>query len=211
MTITSQTIHVDSGYDSDYTDFVYDVYDERDSYGSTAANGAHGGANAALGAAESHLSANLSSDSHYTAGTWGSSESSWHFDLTPSTGVLFNASGNAGVAASDIVSSYAFSYHEFRGSLGDSANGSNQFRQYFDLSTWGLSGAQSLSGDFVLSGYLHTDKRAESGSFEFSHRNSVSLYGPTPAVPEPETYAMLLAGLALVGAGARRRARRAGG
>jgi hypothetical protein len=60
-----------------------------------------------------------------------------------------------------------------------------------------LHGVIQLTGDFSSISFSHTS--------ENWHGLTVGVLGVTPAIPEPETYALLLAGLGLLGIMARRR------
>lgn len=79
------------------------------------------------------------------------------------------------------------------------------------LSFSGEYGTVSMkTGVYTAPAYLITDAtlETESGEISGSYQYSASMT-PVTAVPEPESYAMLLAGLGLMGAIARRRSRKA--
>jgi len=146
------------------------------------------------------------------------------FTLSDNTAVIFSANISGDVAVTgtfDPSSTYGWEHAYVQGDLSTSGTGasgtgsqnaSDSFALYItseyladESALWGYvygpssaTGTQSLAAAFVnvsggdLSGYLHANVYAYGYSY-------------VAAVPEPETYAMLLAGLGIIGATARRR------
>jgi hypothetical protein len=83
-----------------------------------------------------------------------------------------------------------------------SYSGSESAHKIFDS---GSPGDQVYSGVFTLSVANSNDLLTTSGYFDSSLMAYAFAYTYVPGVPEPETYAMMLAGLGLVGTMARRR------
>ncbi|WP_222852972.1 PEP-CTERM sorting domain-containing protein [Massilia genomosp. 1] len=119
------------------------------------------------------------------------------FILSPNTELIFTAVGkiaqqrDGGLEGSE-------SRIAMRAYLLD-ANG-EEYRQ-FDKSYEVIN--RNASATINLYGSLRSDATQRNGQFSFNAYTS--LMGVTPPVPEPSTYAMLLAGAAVVGAVARRR------
>lgn len=98
---------------------------------------------------------------------------------------------------------------------------------YGPSATWGMGAGNTMTGTLATDGYIHwyygydTDTNPNgrtslaslgvapnfsvTGNYTMGQGNSFSFTGTVAAVPEPETYAMLLAGLGLLGFIARRR------
>ena len=80
-------------------------------------------------------------------------------------------------------------------------NGNNKFDQ--GTSTWQMNGASVTLADFMLTAVASADK--PSPAFGVISMQSANPSNWVATVPEPETYALMLAGLGLVGFMARRR------
>ncbi|MDR0565085.1 MAG: PEP-CTERM sorting domain-containing protein [Azoarcus sp.] len=74
------------------------------------------------------------------------------------------------------------------------STGAGESNSFYELAGSGVTGAFLDSGPNALNGMTYV----------FEVRNGMVLQ-PTPSIPEPETYAMLLAGLCVVSAAAKRR------
>lgn len=117
------------------------------------------------------------------------------FTLSPHTGLRISALGSLDVAPTD--------WADTRGSLSLSGEFQDSGGPFVEAQSFEDRYQTGHGTDsFQLSGYLSSGEEAVSGSFGMFvyTRTQVS------AVPEPSTVGMLLAGLALVGAAARRRA-----
>jgi hypothetical protein len=118
-----------------------------------------------------------------------------NFTLSPNTGLIWSAIGNLAAVAPGVGASV-----RVFGTLSDTEGSQIESRRFsLDYNTWG-------GGDSVnLSGYLFTDDQALSGNLSVS----TSVFGVANSVPEPSTWGMLFAGLAVVGARRRRRSKAA--
>lgn len=112
----------------------------------------------------------------------------YNFNLNPASAFTSIVSGWAGV-----------NYSGFSASLTGTNNGTHYFTESVGSGGQSVLSLGSLSGDSSYS--LHIQGTAGSGSGATFNVNLSSV----AAVPEPETFAMLLAGLGLVGMVARRR------
>ena len=149
------------------------------------------------------------------------------FTLGAGTAVLFttqaSASATTTVGYDGVGSEYGSSYARLDvwGSQpsgdGGSQNSSASFNAYAgDTATWTWNDV-TQQYDYVYSGQQQSFSGVLSGAYVnatatdklgyFMATTQVSGYSSIAAVPEPETYAMLLAGLGLVGTMARRRRR----
>ncbi|MDM5181524.1 PEP-CTERM sorting domain-containing protein [Massilia sp. DJPM01] len=121
------------------------------------------------------------------------------FTLSPNTQLIFT-----GVARLSEQLAQNFDYSGSRiamqGTLGDEADWTSTFKKSYD--------ANNGSATVNLYGILMSDAQARQGQFSLETAVSLSApIAPIPSVPEPSSYAMLLAGTCLVGALARRRRR----
>ena len=107
---------------------------------------------------------------------------------------------------------FQFNYDQVLWETGSASGGRNGFGGSSARAGWsnGTTNSLELAGSAVNGALLDSGANALSshalnagvnGQYNFSVRNGTVI----PAVPEPETYAMLLAGLGLMGAVARRR------
>ena len=107
---------------------------------------------------------------------------------------------------------FQFNYDKITWETGSASNGTNGFGGSSARAGWsnGTTNSFELAGSAVNGALLNTGSHALvthslnsgiDGQYNFSVRNGTVI----PAVPEPETYAMLLAGLGVMGAMARRR------
>ena len=124
---------------------------------------------------------------------------SMSFDYTPdpliqpvSTFIASNLSGVTSVSSTSGTGLSGLTDIDFGTKFGQNAG--NRLSQN-DWVTWSVSG---LSDSILTNMYIHVQGIGAEG------QNSAK-YTPTSPVPEPETYAMLLAGLGLIGFSARRR------
>lgn len=118
------------------------------------------------------------------------------------------------IAAGDF--DFQFNYDNVQWETGGASGGSNGIGGSSARAGWsnGTTASYELAGSAVNGSFLNGGGNALTsgslssnvlGQYNFQVRNGAV----TPAVPEPETYAMLLAGLGLVGAIVRRRRQRA--
>ncbi|NHZ92035.1 PEP-CTERM sorting domain-containing protein [Massilia sp. CCM 8733] len=121
-----------------------------------------------------------------------------NFTLSPSTRLLFTAQADAGVEQQGMLQSYAIATLE--GYLSSEINGVYGYEQF--MSTLDR---RTGSGSEFLRGALDTGTGVGTGTLSASTYTSFTHF--TSAVPEPETYGMLLAGLLVVGGIARRNRR----
>lgn len=107
---------------------------------------------------------------------------------------------------------FQFNYDKITWETGSASNGSNGFGGYSARAGWsnGTTSSFELAGSAINGALLNSGANALvshslnsniNGQYNFQVRNGAVI----PSVPEPETYAMLLAGLGLMGAVARRR------
>ena len=107
---------------------------------------------------------------------------------------------------------FQYNYDSIRWETGSASNGVNGFGGSSARAGWsnGSTHSYEFAGSAVNGALLNSGSQALinhslnsniAGQYNFEVRNGVVL----PPVPEPETYAMLLAGLGLMGAIARRR------
>lgn len=133
------------------------------------------------------------------------------FELTPHTRLEYfgNASARAkndGTGHSDGNPSSAYSSTVLQVNLtanGQQGGGSGDSPAHHYFASTGIGavmGENHLNENFSIR-YENTNDQAFNGKLQLS----TYVYGTAPAVPEPETYAMMLGGLALVAAYARRR------
>lgn len=108
------------------------------------------------------------------------------------TGDLYNYS-NSGNANLNISTYYSSS----DGSSSGSSNASKDFASYW-------TGDKSYSGVFTVAVANASDSITTSGYLSTSLSTSARAYSYVSGVPEPEAYAMMLAGLFLIGSVARR-------
>jgi hypothetical protein len=110
------------------------------------------------------------------------------------TGDLYDYYSDRSFASMSINGYYSAS----DGSYSGSGNANKNFDSYW-------SGNQSYSGVFTLAVANSDSLLTTSGYLDSSLSANASANSYVPGVPEPETYAMMLAGLGLVGTMARRR------
>ncbi|MDQ1924163.1 PEP-CTERM sorting domain-containing protein [Massilia pseudoviolaceinigra] len=130
---------------------------------------------------------------------WNRNSHSASFTLSPNTQLIFT-----GVArlSEQLVQKFDYSAGRIKmqGTLGDEAD----LMSTFEKSYLTNDGAATIN----LYGMLISDAQARQGQFSLETAASLSApIAPIPSVPEPSSYAMLLAGTCLVGAVARRRRR----
>lgn len=143
-----------------------------------------------------HSAAQAATQSYSFAGTLNAAQFSGSFSFDDSLLTMFNASEPLLTVAP--VSSFFMSYAGASYSLADAWAAADV--SYYDGAFLGLSYSNDAMS-FIPGSLGVSDAYVTDGL----HAADV-IYAP---VPEPETYAMLLAGLGLVGAVARRRAHRA--
>jgi len=124
---------------------------------------------------------------------------SMSFDFTPdpisqhvSTFIASNVGGVTSVKSTSGTGLSGLTDIDFGTQFGKNSN--NRLSQN-DWVSWSVSG---LSGSNLTNMYVHLQGLGDNGNYS-------AKYTPTSPVPEPETYAMLLAGLGLIGFSARRR------
>jgi hypothetical protein len=195
LTINIDHLSTGSFYENDH-DWHHSLEDERAGYGATGVSTATGSASTSFALTGSRIEASVVTDSKYYQVFGGHAYRSVDFLLTPNTGLFIDATvrvdHSVTNAATETASSYAYIRASFEG-----MNRTNTSIDSFSV--------QNESGDYRLSAYIHTNATEANGRFELWNYSSAVANGPIPAVPEPETYAMLLAGLGLIGFGARRR------
>lgn len=127
---------------------------------------------------------------------------STRFRLTPYTGVLFSVRAEVD-AATALPDGYSEGSVTFNGSIGNyqSSIANSAFQD--DVRT------QDDALSLLLRGYVHSEAGDAEGRLSLDAFARANTSAPTSPVPEPATSAMLLAGLAIVGAGAARRRRAA--
>ncbi|WP_222853032.1 PEP-CTERM sorting domain-containing protein [Massilia genomosp. 1] len=200
LTVISKYVSSVSIYDRDGYPLPYDIKDERQGYGSTAVHGLYGEASSDLSATDSRLSASLASDASAYAYAAASSDVTLRFSLTPHTGVLFNAAAAVDPAASNTATTELAAQATLRGWLDTGATFYSEFDDSFILRTDIDDPADLGSSAYHLSGLLYSGAEAATARVDFNNYARATLDGPTAPVPEPESYAMLLVGLGLVGA-----------
>jgi PEP-CTERM motif len=124
---------------------------------------------------------------------------SMSFDFTPdpiaqpgSTFIASNVGGVTSVTSTSGTGLSGLTDIDFGTKFGQNSN--NRLAQN-DWVSWSVSG---LSGSSLTNMYVHLQGLGADGKYS-------AKYTPTSPVPEAETYAMLLAGLGLIGFSARRR------
>ena len=142
------------------------------------------------------------------------------------TGATGRLSAISGPAADSVANAIAFSGTYWSTNVSGRKPGPEGYVSVFasggdtsKMSTYSTSDAASASANFYAGttqavgnyiAWLYTDA-SKGGSSAYASQDTASFAVAVTAVPEPETYAMLLAGLGLVGAIARRRETRAKG
>lgn len=160
------------------------------------------------GSAPLHIGAGLAANGHAGAPASGGSESfdsrarvDWQFILSPYTMVIFMAQG--AIAATPTTGS-ATEHDSTAAQLGmyvsDNDNG---YTGYLSRVHRGSGYGGASFSDLLYVSFANLTGSAINGYF--SAETSVFGYSSVTPVPEPETYAMLLAGLGLVAGVARRR------
>lgn len=188
----ASTSHYDNGSG------VVDV-DAIETFGTTSITRAFGSAATRSTATSSSVQAGFELASPYFQLFSGQHFYGWDFEITPSTGILFRTTATLNAAhAGDGTRSLAkasmvgYLYH-----YGDESQEQSDFTDLVAIE----NGARS----YTLSGYLHSGQESLRGAFGIGTEATAAFYGISP-VPEPSTYAMLLAGLGLLGWRARRKA-----
>lgn len=137
--------------------------------------------------------------------------SSGNFQISPNTMAILTATASVNFSLVDdhqIVSPY--SKNEIAGAgfslsangYSDIWGGSSGTYQSFDSTTNKYQSVNSSLSKTMITSYFNNTSNFTQGSF--SAAVSVSGSSMAPAIPEPETYAMMLTGLFAVGIGARR-------
>jgi hypothetical protein len=172
--------------------------------GSTGVTWSSGSAATSSGATALSAHSSLSSDwySRYDA----DASQYLPFTLSPHTSLLITAAGALDVVPGGATRSSASI--SFTAQLDFLSPGGVKGGTYYDQSYASQDGAR----DYSFSAYLASGATAQNGFLQLRAQTSLELDAPTdPAnpVPEPETWGMLLGGLAVVGGLARRRSKSA--
>ncbi|WP_229422151.1 PEP-CTERM sorting domain-containing protein [Massilia aquatica] len=128
----------------------------------------------------------------------GSTTQNLNFILSPSTRLLFTAEANVNVQQEGITRPYTSA--TLNGYMSSTINGVAGYEHF----TSALEGSAGAGSEF-LRGMLDSGTGVGTGQLSASTYTDFSYY--PSAVPEPETYGMLLAGLLVVGGVARRNRR----
>ncbi|MFP5393056.1 MAG: PEP-CTERM sorting domain-containing protein, partial [Gammaproteobacteria bacterium] len=121
------------------------------------------------------------------------------FTLTPNTGLAISALGTIHAQVGGIASLAAV---EITGTLADSVDGTAGVMSFSNSHETQMG--VDTEGSFRLQGYLYSGDQARSGSINLLTR--ALSFAPISSVPEPGSWAMMLAGAALIGACVHRRA-----
>lgn len=173
-------------------------YDQIQTFGTTSIARAFGAASTSSTATTSRAQAGFELASPYFQLFSSQHFHGWDFEITPSTGILFRANATLSAThAGDGTRSLArASMVGYLNHFGDESLEQSDFTDMVSIE----NGARA----YTLSGYLHSGQESLRGAFGIGTEATAAFYGISP-VPEPSTYAMLLAGLGLLGWRARSR------
>ncbi|MCE3607949.1 PEP-CTERM sorting domain-containing protein [Massilia sp. P8910] len=148
----------------------------------------------------------LTAQTHGNSGTsdlyvWSKTEQNLSFTLSPSTRLLFSVQAETLVDSDGLEQGSAYTY--IGGTLSTFINGVSGDDEF--SSALGITQGKRSR---LLQGSLDTGVAYGTGMLTATTAASLKISGQTSPVPEPATYAMLAAGLLVIGA-ARRKARKA--